>query len=427
MPKKIAFKTLGCRLNQYETDSLVSQFKQNNYQIVDFNQDADAYIVNTCTVTNSGDKRSRQAYNNVLKRNNDAQLVVTGCMATQFKEKLENENKINFVVDNDRKAQIFDLIDSYFKNEIYQLNEQERSVFSFLPAKETFHTRSMIKIQDGCDNFCTYCIVPSVRGRAISRPENEIIDNINKVLDFGYKEIVLTGVNITRYEYKELAFDDLIEKILAIPRDFRLRISSVEPEGFTEKFYSLLKNPKLAPHLHLCIQSGSDKILQQMRRFYTVNEFKAITNNIRKQIPNFNITTDVIVGFPSENDKDFDDTLQTIEEIGFTHIHTFKYSVRNKTKAARMSEQVDAKVKTARSESVRLLAEKIKRKYRSGFIGKEQILLIERIENDIARGYGQHYIPIKIKATNLKENEFYSVKLISLEEGEDPFVWAELV
>jgi threonylcarbamoyladenosine tRNA methylthiotransferase MtaB len=427
MSKKIAFKTLGCRLNQYETDALVSQFSQNGYQIVEFDESADAYIVNTCTVTNQGDKRSRYAYNNVIKRNSDAQLVVTGCMATQYKEKLEGENQINFVVDNNHKAHIFDLVDSYFKGESFELNEEERSVFSFQPAKDTLHTRSMIKIQDGCDNFCTYCIVPQVRGRAISRPVEEIIENINQVLDFGYKEIVLTGVNITRYDFNGMAFDDLIEQIVAIPREFRLRISSVEPEGFTPKLYKLLEHPKVAPHLHLCIQSGSDKVLLQMRRFYTIRQFTEIVENIRRQNPDFNITTDIIVGFPDETEQDFEDTMKTIDKLGFTHIHTFKYSKRNHTRAARMNEQVDEKIKTVRSEEVRMLAEKNKRLYRSRFIGKEQILLVERIENGVARGYGENYIPIKLKAENLSENQFYKVKLISLEEGEDPELWAELI
>lgn len=427
MSKKIAFKTLGCRLNQYETDSLVSQFIENGYQIVDFDEKADAYIVNTCTVTNQGDKRSRYAFNNVIKRNIDAKLIVTGCMATQYKDKLEDEKAINFVVDNNHKANIFDLLDSYFKGESFALNEDERSVFSFLPAKDTFHTRSMIKVQDGCDNFCTYCIVPKVRGRAISRPINDIILNINQVLDFGFKEIVLTGVNITRYDYNGLSFHDLIEKIVDIPRDFRLRISSVEPEGFTPKLFELLQHNKVAPHLHLCLQSGSDKILLQMRRFYTLSQFKGIVQKIREKRPDFNFTTDIIVGFPSESDKDFEETLQAIDEIGFSHIHTFKYSKRNHTRAARMPEQTDEKLKTSRSEQVRVLGELKKRNYRASFIGKTQSVLVEKFQKKVASGYGENYIPIKFTANEVAENEFYNVRIIGIESGEDPNLLAELI
>ena len=427
MDKKIAFKTLGCRLNQYETDALASQFEQAGYQIVEFDNKADAYIVNTCTVTNQGDKRSRYTYNNVVKRKEESALVVTGCMATHFKSDLEQNKGIDFVIDNNHKANIFDVVDSYFKGESYQFDEGDRNVFSFKPTKKGFHTRSMIKIQDGCDNFCTYCIVPHVRGRAISRPPEEIIENIKHEIAYGFKEIVLTGVNITRYDYQGIKFDDLLEQILHIEGNFRVRISSIEPEGFGDKFFELLQHPKLAPHLHMCLQSGSNTILHRMRRMYQMNEFTAIMEKVRSLKPDFNFTTDIIVGFPGENDELFEQTVDAIKKLKFTHSHTFKYSTRDNTRAARMDEQVDEKVKTRRSEVVRLLAEKNKREYRSSFIGKEQTLLVERIENGIARGYGEHYVPIKVNDKNIEHNRFYKVKITGIEKGEDPYLLGEVV
>ncbi len=426
MNKKIAFKTLGCRLNQYETDALVSQFIEAGYQIVNFDQEADAYIVNTCTVTNQGDKRSRYTYNNAIKRKKNSALVVTGCMATHYKTDLQKKQGIDFVIDNDHKARIFDVVDSYFKGETFQFDPNDRQVFQFKPTKQGFHTRSMIKIQDGCDNFCTYCIVPHVRGRAISRPPEEIIENIRQELAYGYKEIVLTGVNITRYNYNGIKFDDVLEQILNIEGNFRVRISSIEPEGFGEKFYSLLTHPKLAPHLHLCLQSGSDTILHRMRRMYTVKEFEAIMQKVRSFIPDFNFTTDIIVGFPGETDELFAQTAEAIKKLKFTHIHTFKYSKRDHTRAARMNEQIDEKIKNRRSELVRQLAELNKREYRKSFIGKTQTLLVERIEEGVARGYGEHYLPIKLKAPNINQNQFYKVRLLDIEKGEDPYLIAEL-
>ncbi|RLD56312.1 MAG: tRNA (N(6)-L-threonylcarbamoyladenosine(37)-C(2))-methylthiotransferase MtaB [Bacteroidetes bacterium] len=420
--KKIAFKTLGCRLNIFETDALVSQFRNSGYEIVDFNKEADAYIVNTCTVTNQSDKKSRQETGKASRANSDAVLVVTGCMATNQKENLEKQNKITYVIDNEHKSDIFHLLDSHFKGEIISQDELKSDRFGFDTVEEGLHTRSLIKVQDGCNNYCTFCIVPFVRGKALSRPWKNIEKNIREVLDYGFKEIVITGVNIGRYDADGMDFEDLIEKVLAITGDFRVRISSIEPEGFGDKLFNLFSHPKLTPHLHLCIQSGSDKILKEMRRTYTVDDFRQMTNKIRKQIPDFNFTTDLMVGFPGETEEDFQLSLNAIEEFGFSHIHTFKYSIRKGTRAERMPGQVPEKIKTQRSALVREIAENRKRKYRGSFIGKQQKVLVEKIDNDgFASGYGEHYIPIKFKTDEItKTNEFSLVDIIGIEDGEDP-------
>ncbi len=398
MTKKIAFKTLGCRLNQYETDSVTTDFINAGYEIVDFNTDADAYVVNTCTVTNMSDHKSRQTYNQAYKRNPDAVLVVTGCMANNHKEDLESNERITYTVENDRKGSILNLLDSHFKGEIISPDQLRPDRFGFGAAEQSIRTRSMIKIQDGCNNFCTFCIVPHVRGRAESRPYSDIEKNIRQALDFGYKEIVLTGVNIGRYERDGLNFEDIIEKVLEVPGDFRVRISSIEPEGYGDKLFCLFQNPRLTPHLHMCLQSGSDKILLAMRRQYTVNEFRKMVDKIRKQIPNFNFTTDIMVGFPGETDNEFKETCRVAEEIGFSHIHTFKYSKRKGTRAERMPGQVPEKVKTERSSVIRDIAIANKKKYRSLFIGKTQNVLVEKIDGSgVAGGYGEHYFPIRFK------------------------------
>lgn len=267
-----------------------------------------------------------------------------------------------------------------------------------------------------------------MRGRAISRSPKDIYKNIKEVVKFGYKEIVLTGVNIGRYDFEGLNFEDLVEKILEIPGDFRVRISSIEPEGFGDKLFKLFNHPKLMPHLHMCIQSGSDKILLKMRRNYTVDEFKAMVSKIRSRVPEFNFTSDLIVGFPEETEEDFQQSCKVIEEIGFSHIHTFKYSKRKGTRADRLLNQIPEKVKTERSAVIRVLAEQQKRKYRSSLIGIVQRVLVEKIDNDgYASGYGEFYVPIKFKSTSTTTlKEFSNVIIAGIENNEDPALIGKL-
>jgi threonylcarbamoyladenosine tRNA methylthiotransferase MtaB len=425
--KKIAFKTLGCRLNLFETDALVSEFTKMDYQVVDFSEPADVYVVNTCTVTNQSDHKSKQVMNQMKRLHPEALKIVTGCMATNYKEQLEQSDKVDFVVDNDHKAAITSLVDAYFKGEIQSPDVFEKDVFAYDAADTTLHTRSLIKIQDGCNNFCTFCIIPKVRGRAISRPAKDIYKNIKEVVGFGYKEVVLTGVNIGRYQDGAIDFEKLVEQILEIPGDFRLRISSMEPDGFTDSFFRLFKHPKLTPHLHLCLQSGSEEILLKMRRMYTAKLFEDLSNKLRSLYPGFNLTTDLIVGFPGETEKDFQDSLEMARRIQFGHIHTFKYSVRRGTRAERMPDQIPEKEKTRRSEIVRQLSDEMKLDYRRSFIGKTQTVLVEQFDkNGFATGYGEHYVPVKIEQKGLKKNEFYQAELHDIEMDEEPVLLGKL-
>ncbi|MFC2098853.1 tRNA (N(6)-L-threonylcarbamoyladenosine(37)-C(2))-methylthiotransferase MtaB [Bacteroidota bacterium] len=420
MSRKIAFKTLGCRLNQFETDSLASEFHNAGYQLVDFEDKADVYVVNTCTVTNQSDKKSRNIINHASRKREDGLVVVTGCMVNSQKDALEERDSNTYFVENERKTSIFPMVEAHYQGEILHPNSLDSDVFNYKPADTTFHTRSLIKIQDGCDNFCTFCIVPFVRGRASSRPFEKIRENILRVLEFGFREIVLTGVNIGRYDHDGMNFESLVENILEIPGDFRLRISSIEPDGYGEKFIELFKHPKLMPHLHICLQSGSDPVLLRMRRMYTLSEFRSIVEKIRNTHPDFNLSTDIIVGFPGETEEDFKATCDVVREMGFSHIHTFKYSKRKGTRADRMPGQVPEKLKNERSELIRLIGEENKRKYRSSLIGQTQKVLVEKVFDGKARGYGEHYVPIEFSSDTVSKNDIVPVRISGIKKGEDP-------
>lgn len=409
---RIAFKTLGCRVNLYETDALASQFKAAGYEVVENEGDADIYIVNTCTVTNQSDQKCRQALNQIRRSHPTAVIAATGCMVNHRKQEMLDSGIINFAIDNERKYSIFSIIDSFIKGKPVDPEGFDKDLFSYSPAFDTFHTRSLIKIHDGCNNFCSYCIIPNVRGRATSRCDKEIYDNIRQVVGHGFKEIVLTGVNMGRYQYENVDFEHLIENILKIDGDFRVRISSIEPDNFSDRFLSLFENPKLAPHMHICLQSGAENTLREMHRHYTAAQFKEMCDRIKAAIPDFNITTDVIVGFPGETEEDFAESAELCRKIGFSHIHTFKYSVRTGTKAATMPNQIPETVKAERSAVIRQISSENKLKYFKQMLGKPQKMLIERVMADgTARGYGENYIPMRLKAKGLERNTFVEVTL----------------
>ena len=425
--RRVAFKTLGCRLNQYETDALVTDFSTAGYQLVDLNQSPDVVIVNTCTVTNQSDQKSRTTISHAARTNNNAVVVVTGCMANNFKEKLESQDNITFVVENSRKSSILSLVDAHFSGEILHPNQLPQDVFRYEPVNQSLHTRSAVKIQDGCDNFCTFCIIPMVRGRAISRSVEDVLENVRKTIANGFREIVITGVNIGRYEHGEHRFEDVLEKILKVPGDFRVRISSLEPDGFGDRFVELFQHPKLMPHLHLCLQSGSDKTLLRMRRIYDLAQFRKTVNRFRSVYPDFNFTTDIIVGFPGETEEEFQDTMDAVHEFNFSHVHTFKYSVRKGTRAERLEYHIPEKIKNIRSLIVRELSLKNKQNYLTTFIGKEQKVLVEKIAQGIANGYGENYIPIRFRATSAEKNTIRKIKLLELRGvDENMYLFGEL-
>jgi len=426
--KTVAFKTLGCRLNQYETDALVTDFSQAGYELVDYNASPDVVIVNTCTVTNQSDQKSRSVISQTVRKAKNAVVVVTGCMANNFREKLESQENITFVVENSRKSSILSLVDAHFSGEIVHPDQLPQDVFRYEPVRKSLHTRSAVKIQDGCDNFCTFCIIPMVRGLAVSRPVADVLESVRKTVANGFKELVITGVNIGRYEDGPVHFEDLLAKILEIPGDFRVRISSLEPDGFGDDFVKLFAHPRLMPHLHLCLQSGSEKTLLRMRRMYDVEQFRKTIAKFRSVYPDFNFTTDIIVGFPGETDDEFQQTLDAVKEFNFSHVHTFKYSVRKGTRAERLENHLPEKIKNQRSLQVRELSVENKMSYYKSFIGRTQDVLIEKITQGIANGYGQHYLPVHFKASGAQKNTVHKVRLTELHgDDENCYLSGEIV
>ena len=429
--RRVAFKTLGCKLNQAETESVATAFQNLGWEIVEFGEAVDAVVVNSCTVTNAGDRKSRSAMNQALKIPGESPLVVmTGCYVEAHREALEADGR-TYIVGNAHKSRIPHLVDAHFRGEVLPGHlEESRDPFGYPLAEPVFRTRAMVKVQDGCDNFCTFCIIPFVRGRGISRPLPETVGAVEEAAASGYREIVLTGVNMSRWEDGALRFFDLVEACLNAQGEFRLRLGSIEPDRIDTRLADLMSHPKMTPHMHLCLQSGSEKILLAMRRRYTVSEYLAIAGELRRRIPGFNLTTDVIVGFPGESDTDFADTLGLCEHLGFGHIHTFPYSRRAGTRADRMGDQVPPGVKKRRGEAVRRLSEELRRKFRSTMVGSLQDVLVERTDREAdgslsVRGLSANYVPVRFELPGSRPpeavcNRMFRVRIESVDTGEDP-------
>jgi len=452
----VAFQTLGCKLNQYETDSIAAQFQLAGYSIVPFEDPAQVYIINTCTVTNKADRKSRNVISRALRqgtgtfkplpvqelnpsmKESDSLVVVTGCFANASKEELEKDGR-TLVVENEYKTHIFELVDAHLKGEILHPSQFAKDVFTFTPQEQVFHTRGMLKIQDGCDNFCTFCIIPYVRGRAVSRPMPDILAEAKTLITQGYKELVLTGVNMSRYEWEGNDFSDVLEGLLNLKteqhQDFRVRISSIEPDQIDTRFFDLMDHPRMCPHLHLCLQSGSERILLAMRRQYTYQGYKTIAEKLRSKNALFNLTTDIILGFPGEQEEELNQTIQAVQEIQFGHVHVFPYSKRKGTRAERLPNHISQPVKAQRSQTLTQVSEESKRSYREQLIGTVQQVLVEKVTQDgnalVARGLGEYYVPIRfhLPLTRSREslwNQFFSVKITGIDLGKDPDLLGEV-
>ena len=292
--KRVAFQTLGCRLNQFESDSLATQFSESGYELVGADERADVYVINTCTVTNKADRKSRNLMYQAQRQSrryrsqfgSDALVVVTGCFAENHREEIAAHDN-TYVVGNKKKHAILQIVEAHRRGEILDQSAIVDDVFAFQPARPHYRTRATLKIQDGCDNMCTFCIIPFVRGGAVSRPHRQIVEDMRQYVRMGYREIVITGVNISRYRSDDVSFSALLERLLAMEGDFRLRISSIEPDQLDDRFFALLHHPKMTPHLHLCLQSGSERILLRMRRQYSAAKYQKIVDTIRNDNPHF--------------------------------------------------------------------------------------------------------------------------------------------
>lgn len=407
---KVGLCNLGCKVNTYEMEYIASLFKERGYEIGDFNDFCDVYVVNTCTVTNNSDVKSRKMINHPKKINKDCCLVVCGCFIESAKD-YKNDD-IDIILGNYNKSKVVDLVEDFFRNkekinQRFNLNEVE---FEDMNIKHFENrTRAFVKIQDGCENFCTYCIIPYVRGKCRSKKEDNVLSEITTLVNNGYNEIVLTGIHTGNYGVDiNTNFSSILEKILKIKGLKRLRISSIEITELDDKFLELLKNPILCNHLHIPLQSGGEKTLKKMNRKYDKKYFKEEIEKIRKVRPDISITTDVIVGFPGETEDDFNECVDFIKEINFSKLHVFPYSKRDGTVAAKMKDQIDGKVKKERVKTLLDLSKTLEENYNNSFIGKKESCLIEKVDCKYSYGHCSNYVYLKIPKI-YKENEIVDI------------------
>ena len=400
----VAVYTLGCKVNLYESELIISLLKENNYTLVDFNEKADIYIINTCSVTNESDRKDRKIINEARRKNKEAIIVVTGCYSQINPETINAD----IILGNKDKSKIIDLLEDYIKNkkqikQIYDLTKVEFEKMNI--NKFENHTRAFVKVQDGCNAFCSYCIIPYARGRIRSKDLNETIEEVTNLVNNGYKEIVLTGIHTGRYGIdKNTNLYELLKKLVQIPNIFRIRLSSIEINEITDEIIELIKtNDIMAKHLHIPLQSGSDKILTLMNRRYDVDYFVKKIETIRKEIPDISITTDLIVGFPNETEEDFKDTIKLLNEIKFTKIHTFPYSKRKNTKAASMPNQIDGMIKKKRVHEVLDISNKYELEFYKSKLNKEYEVVKEDRKNGECIGYTSNYIPVILEKNTVSD------------------------
>ena len=414
---KAAFYTLGCKVNSYETEVNIEVFKNNGYEIVPFEEKADVYIINTCSVTNTSDQKSRKIIREAVKRGNGAIVVVMGCYSQIKYMEASKIPGVSIVIGTNNKSKILDLIEEYKKNrkQIVKVFDLKDIKFEDMNLdKFENHTRAFVKIQDGCNNYCSFCIIPYSRGNVRSKEKNLVIKEISTLAENGYKEVVLTGIHTGHYglDLHDYDFSDLLRELEKIDKLKRIRISSIESVELNDKFMDTLKNSKkIVNHIHIPLQSGSDTILKSMNRRYNMDEFKKIINKIRDIRPNIAITTDVIVGFPGETDELFMETYNSIKEIGFTELHVFPYSPRIGTPAAKMPNQVDGNIKKERVKKLIELSSELKNNYYKGLIGTEEELLVERYIDGYLVGHLTNYGLCKVKSDEKLLNEIFKVRL----------------
>lgn len=385
--RKAALHNLGCKVNSYETEAMTQLLKKAGYEIVSFQDQADVYIINTCSVTNMADRKSRQMLHKAKKQNPNAVVVATGCYVQTATEKVAQDLSIDLVVGNNRKKDIVEILNEYYAEKEAGEQVKEEYVIDINHTDEyedleistvTEHTRAHLKIQDGCNNFCSYCIIPYARGRIRSRTMESIKAELERLSASGFKEIVLTGINLSCYDDNGKKLIDVIEMADNVNGIKRIRLGSLDPEVVTEDFVERLgKVKKICPHFHFSLQSGCDKTLKAMNRHYTSDEYYEKCQLIRKYIDNPAFTTDVIVGFPGETEEDYISSREFVKKVKFAELHVFKYSKRDGTVAAKMPNQIDEKIKTLRSEDLIKTGEELTKEFRQAKIGQDTTVLFE--------------------------------------------------
>ncbi|WP_353096086.1 tRNA (N(6)-L-threonylcarbamoyladenosine(37)-C(2))-methylthiotransferase MtaB [Tissierella praeacuta] len=424
---KVAFYTLGCKVNQYETEAMEEIFEKNNYTIVNSDEVADIYVINTCTVTNLSDRKSRQIISRAKKMNKDAIIAVVGCYSQVSPYEVSEIEGVDVVIGTTDRNRILELCERA-KEENEKINivrniktQKEFETINIDDIKSK--TRAYIKIQDGCNQFCSYCIIPYARGPIRSRKLDDIVKETQKLADAGFKEVVLTGIHVASYGkdiIDKTPLINVLEEVGKIEGIERIRLSSLEPTLVDENFMeSILKIGKVCDHFHLSLQSGSDTVLNRMNRKYTTAEYKNIVNIIRKYMPNAGITTDIIVGFPGETEDEFKETLDFVKEVGFSRIHVFKYSPRKGTPAAKYENQVDGNIKHQRSETLIALGKDLMLKFNLRFINSTLSVLFEeecKKEKDNIEGYTTNYIRVKSKKNINMIGQIGDVKIKDIED-----------
>ena len=415
--KIISFITLGCKVNQYETNAMAQKFKEKGYKVIEGEAKADIYVINTCTVTNMSDRKSRQMLRRMKDINKNAIIVACGCYVQVSKEEVEQMEEIDLVLGNNEKKNIVEYVEKYIEENKKEENMedvmQQREFVDFGDVTYTEKTRAVIKVQDGCDRFCSYCIIPYARGRVRSRKPQSVISEIEKIAKQGIQEVVVTGIHVASYgkdfnnDYKLI---DLLEEINKIEGIKRIRLGSIEPLLITEEFVERLKKlEKICHHFHLSLQSGCDETLKRMNRRYTIEEFKEIVNRLRKNYEDVILTTDIIVGFPGETEEEFNKTYEFLKDIKFYKMHVFKYSPRKGTKAANMPKQIDGKQKEIRSKKLIELSDFNEKTYNDAYINKEVEVLFEEEKEGMYKGHTENYILVYYKSEENLENKMKKV------------------
>ena len=428
MKKKVALHNLGCKVNAYEVEAMQQLLENAGYETVPFEEGADVYVINTCTVTNIADRKSRQMLHKAKKMNPDAIVVATGCYAQADTEKLKEDTAVDLILGNNQKTQIVEALEEYEKEhakqvQVIEINHtKEYEELSISSTAE--HVRAYIKVQDGCNQFCTYCIIPFARGRVRSRKIEEVLSEVETLAAKGYKEVVLTGIHLSSYgvDFPKEERESLLSLIQAVSRVegiSRIRLGSLEPIIITEEFLEgIVKTGKVCPHFHLSLQSGCNKTLKNMNRRYSAQEYAEKCELIRKFYPAPALTTDVIVGFPQETEEDFEESYEFVKKIHFYETHIFKYSRRHGTKAASMDGQLTEAAKAQRSDRMLELHEIRAREYEEAMIGKKmELLLEEEIEIDGRPwyvGHSREYVRAVISKTDAhRVNDLVTVKAVA--------------
>ncbi|MCI8568402.1 MAG: tRNA (N(6)-L-threonylcarbamoyladenosine(37)-C(2))-methylthiotransferase MtaB [Bacilli bacterium] len=411
--RSVGVLSLGCKVNTYESEFVINELKNNGYEIKKFNEICDVYIVNTCTVTNTSDIKSRKMIRNAIKRNPDACVVAMGCFIEANKD-LEIPG-LDIIIGNKDKSKIVSILNEWFlkKNIIKKLYSEEKIYFEDMYITDfPGRTRAFVKIQDGCENFCSYCIIPYVRGKCRSKAKDKVISEITSLVKNGYKEIVLTGIHTGNYGVDlDTNFANLLKDIIKIPNLYRLRISSIEITELTEEVLEIIKNSNIiVNHLHIPLQAGSDEILKRMMRKYDLNYFFKKIKNIKSIRPSISISTDVIVGFPGESNALFEETIKTCQALEFSKIHVFPYSERKGTKAATLDNSVLISERKLRARKLLEISKELEIKYMNKFIGSEVEVLIEETKDGYSYGHTDNFLYVKIKHL-LEHNTFIKVKI----------------